>query len=86
MDTDEKVTTKRMIREIIVIGAIVLLGFWALWLATNTAFEATERQYATPCQEDEGWLTVDHRTAGAIEDEKGVSRLCINLEQITITN
>ncbi len=44
----------------------------------------TPTEYATPCQEDEGWLTVDYRTAGAIEDEKGVSRLCINLERLTI--
>ncbi len=33
------VSTRRMVREIIVIGAIVLLGFWALWIAAGMAFD-----------------------------------------------
>ncbi len=41
----------------------------------------TEIEYRSPCQEDEGWVTVDHRDPLSILDES-VSRRCINLDEI----
>jgi hypothetical protein len=38
--------------------------------------------YATPCQEDEAWVTVDYRDPVAIEDQAGVSRRCIPLDDL----
>ncbi len=38
--------------------------------------------YATPCQEDEAWVTVDYRDPVAIEDAAGVSRRCIPLDDL----
>ena len=49
---------------------------------TTTTTTQPAPQYATPCHEDEGWLTVPYWTAGAIEDANGVSRLCVNFERI----
>ena len=36
----------------------------------------------TSCQEDEAWTPVHHETPGAIEDSYGVSRMCVNVEDI----
>ncbi len=40
-----------------------------------------EIEYRSPCQEDEGWVTVDHRDPLSILDGS-VSRRCINLDEI----
>ncbi len=40
----------------------------------------TEIEYRSPCQEDEGWVTVDHRDPLSILDGS-VSRRCINLDE-----
>ncbi len=41
----------------------------------------TEIEYRSPCQEDEGWVTVDHRDPLSILHES-VSRRCINRDEI----
>ncbi len=38
-------------------------------------------EYRSPCQEDEGWVTVDHRDPLSTLDGN-VSRRCINLDEI----
>ena len=39
----------------------------------------TEIEYRSPCHEDEGWITVDHRDLESILDGS-VSRRCIPLD------
>ncbi len=46
--------------------------------------ETTTTTYSTPCMEDEAWVTVAYWTDGAVEDAAGVSRLCFNLDRLTI--
>jgi hypothetical protein len=40
-----------------------------------------EIEYRSPCEEDEGWITVDHRDPLSTLDGS-VSRRCINLDEI----
>ncbi len=62
---------------------------WSVWIAVAFLAGAVFMHVIvmTPsvitCQEDEAWVTVDHHTIGAVEDEAGVSRLCVNMEELT---
>ncbi len=64
----------------LIIAILAMLSAHAAEPPTEVVFAAPV--YATPCQEDEGWVTVDYRDPLAIEDQAGVSRRCINLADL----
>ena len=68
--------------------ATTLSNDWLLWLALGFMTGAIFMVLLTPvpqpvCQEDEAWIPADHRIANAIEDSADVSRMCVNIEELT---
>lgn len=39
---------------------------------------------AEACQEDEAWIAVDHNTPNAFVDSHGVTRACINIDDMEL--
>lgn len=60
------------------IAAAIILGaaFYAT-LSIGKSFHAAEA-----CVEDEAWIAVDYQTPGAFVDSHGVTRACVNVEEI----
>ena len=65
-------------RNLMVIAALVLA--FALGLLTSSWL------YPLPplCMEDEAWIAVSYGTPHSAEDESGVNRACVNVEELNL--
>ena len=66
----------RTIATFVAIAIIVGTVFYGM-TAMGKRWHAAEG-----CTEDEAWIAVDYQTPGAFEDSHGVTRACVNIEEI----
>ena len=63
------------------------LGIYALGLITGMLWVlmlvfAPAEAHVPDCAEDDAWIAVDHHATDAVEDHRGVSRACRNVDQL----
>ena len=60
---------------------------WAWWLAIGVLLGGLMVYLLVVndlpvCQADEAWIAVVHNTAGGYQDDAGVTRMCVHLEDL----